>query len=159
MKIRAPTERVIGQLVRYGAIAGSGYLLAIGLYSLELKIGIAPYLGLGVAFILNGLYNFALMRRWVFPPSGRRVHIDLSRFCAVATSSFVVNYASFAALYSGLGVGAETSQRLGALIAAPVTFLANRVWGFRAEAEVSDDQEAAEPAVATSAKNASYSRL
>ncbi len=155
----ARSHGITGQLLRYGAVAGSGYLLAIAFYSLEIDIGVAPYLALGVAFMLNGLYNFALMRRFVFPPSGRRVHVDLSRFCVVAAGSFVVNYASFAVLYSLIGLHAETSQRIAILIAAPVTFFANRLWGFRAGARRGGDQDGVESAPATSAKKTSYSRM
>ncbi len=128
----APSEKVIGQLVRYGIVAGSGYLLAIAFYSGELVIGIAPYLALGIAFVLNGLYNFTLMRLWAFPPSRRGMRSDLGRFCSVAALSLMVNYASFAVLYSGVDLAATMAQRLAILIAAPITFVANRLWSFRA---------------------------
>ena len=108
-----------------------GYGLAIAIYAAELAVGIPPYLGLGVAFVLNGLFNFSLLRAWAFPPSGRPLSSDFARFCAVAAVSFVVNYASFAVLYSLLDIGAGSSQRLAIVIAAPVTFLANRAWSFR----------------------------
>lgn len=81
--------------------------------------------------MLNGLFNFALIRAWAFPPSGRAVGSDLTRFGIVAAVSFVLNYVSFAVLYSAIGFGASTSQRLAILIAAPVTFLLNRLWSFR----------------------------
>jgi putative flippase GtrA len=128
--LRGPGEKVFGQLVRYGIAAASGYLLAIAFYTGELSIGVPPYLGLGIAFAVNGLYNFGLMRLWAFPPTGRGIRSDLSRFCAVATASFAVNYASFAVLYSAIGLAAATAQRLAILVAAPVTFLANRLWSF-----------------------------
>lgn len=151
-------ERLLRQLVRYGIVAGSGYLLAIAFYSGELAVGIAPYLGLGIAFVLNGLYNFVLIRRWAFPPSGRTARSDLSRFCLVAALSFLVNYASFAILYSAIGLHAAIAQRLAILIAAPVTFLANRLWSFRARkparASQTDDE-----ARAASSRKASYSRM
>lgn len=127
----APVRHPTSQFVRYGIVAGCGYLLAVAFYSGELAIGIAPYLGFGVVFVLNGLFNFFLIRAWAFPPSGRSVGSDLRRFCLVAAASFVVNYASFATLYSAIGLGAATAQRLAILIAAPVTFLANRLWSFR----------------------------
>lgn len=122
----------IGQLVRYGAVVGCGYILAVGFYSGELAVGIPPYGGFGIAFVLNGLFNFSLLRRWVFAPSGRTVWIDLVRFSVVAAASFVVNYGTFACLYSVAGIGAATAQRAAIVIAAPVTFLANRMWSFRA---------------------------
>lgn len=153
-----PSERLSGQLVRYGIVAASGYLLAIACYSGELAIGIPPYLGLGVAFVLNGLYNFALIRLWAFPPSGRSLRSDFIRFCTVAGGSFVVNYASFAILYSGIDLAAATSQRLAILIAAPVTFFANRLWSFRRHAEPPLAQTVADER-ATAERNASYSRM
>jgi putative flippase GtrA len=160
----APGEGMIGQLVRYGIVAGSGYLLAIACYSGELAIGIAPYVGLGIAFVLNGLYNFALVRLWAFPPSGRGVRSDISRFCLVATLSLVVNYGSFAVLYSLFGLPASTAQRIAILIAAPVTFLANRFWSFRSARstrmrESDQDEDQGEGALETSARKESYSRM
>ena len=130
--LRAPaSHHPAHQLVRYGIVAGCGYLLAIAFYSGELAVGIGPYPALGIAFVLNGLFNFAFIRIWAFPPSGRAVGSDLTRFGIVAAVSFVLNYASFAILYSVIGLGASTSQRLAILIAAPVTFLLNRLWSFR----------------------------
>ena len=148
------STRLPGQLVRYGIVVGSGYVLAIALYSGELSIGIAPYLALGIAFVLNGLYNFALLRRWTFPASGRGAGSDLGRFTLVALVSAVVNYGSFAILYSGVDLGASTAQRLAILIAAPVTFLANRLWSFRSSAR---SAQATAKLRETSARKASYS--
>ncbi len=153
-------ERLPGQLLRYGLVVASGYVLAIALYSGELAVGIPPYVGLGIAFVLNGLYNFALIRIWAFPPSGRSARSEFGRFCVVAAGSFVVNYASFAVLYSAIALGAATSQRLAILIAAPVTFLGNRLWSFRRHSE---SPPLAQPSTlataATSERNASYSRM
>jgi putative flippase GtrA len=130
---RAPSRGgVAGQIVRYAIVVASGYLLAVALYSGALSIGVPPYPALGVTFVLNGLFNFTLLRVWAFPPSGRSVGSDLRRFCAVATASLVVNYSSFAILYSAIEMRATTAQRLAIVIAAPVTFLANRLWTYRA---------------------------
>jgi putative flippase GtrA len=126
------SKRVLGQTIRYGIVVGCGYLFAVALYSGELAVGIPPYVGFGIAFVLNGLLNFSLLRAWAFPPSGRGVWSDLARFSVVAAMSFVVNYLSFACLYSLAGIGAATSQRAAIVIAAPVTFLASRMWSFRA---------------------------
>jgi putative flippase GtrA len=128
-----PAEHPTLQLVRYGLVVGCGYLLAIAFYAGELAVGVGPYPALGVAFVLNGLFNFVLIRLWAFPPSGRSARSDLSRFAVVAAVSFGVNYASFAALYSAAGLAATTAQRLAIIIAAPVTFLLNRAWSFRAQ--------------------------
>jgi putative flippase GtrA len=152
-------NHIAHQLLRYGLIAGSGYLLAIALYSGELAVGIPPYVGLGVAFVLNGLYNFALIRVWAFPSSGRRMRSELARFCVVAAGSVVVNYASFAILYSALSLAPATSQRLAILIAAPFTFIGNRLWSFRRHPETSASAQARSVPAATSERNKSYSRM
>lgn len=123
---------VAHEVVRYGIVVACGYLLAVVFYSGELHVGVLPYPALGGAFVLNGLFNFALLRAWVFPPSGRRIGSDLGRFCIAAAFSAVVNYSSFAVLYSAIGIRATLAQRIAILIAAPVTFLANRLWSFRA---------------------------
>jgi putative flippase GtrA len=124
--------RVAGEIVRYGAVVACGYVLAIALYAVELDVGVPAYPALGVAFVVNALFNFSLFRAWVFPASGRSLGSDLARFCMAAALSAVVNYASFAVLYSAIGMHATLAQRLAILIAAPVTFLANRLWSFRA---------------------------
>ena len=72
--------------------------------------------------------------------------------------SAVVNYGGFALLYSVLGVDALWSQRLAIIIAAPVTFFANRIWTFRAHLPAAERQPSADEG-ATSARNESYSRM
>jgi putative flippase GtrA len=142
----APVAHPIAQLVRYGIVALCGYALAIVFYTGELAIDIPPYLALGIVFVINGIFNFSLIRAWAFPPSGRSLHHDLGRFCVVAAVSFVVNYASFAVLYSVVGLHPTVAQRLSILIAAPVTFLANRLWSFRAASPAREGQTAEEKA-------------
>lgn len=140
-------EGAAGQIVRYGMVVAAGYVLAVVLYAGELDRGIAAYPALGITFVLNGLFNFALLRAWAFPPSGRSVGSDLRRFCVVAAGSFVVNYASFAILYSAIGLHATSAQRLAVVIGAPVTFLANRLWSFRARMSIREPSvTAARPA-------------
>ena len=126
-----PDRALLRHAFRYGLVVGSGFILAVVFYSGELSIGVPPYGALGIAFVANGIYNFTLIRRWAFPPSGRRLHSDLARFGVVAALSLAVNYGSFAVLYSSVALSAATAQRLAILIAAPGTFLANRLWSFR----------------------------
>lgn len=128
---RSPSHDARGQLVRYIIIAGCGYLLAMAIYATELAVGVPPYPAIIVTFVANGLFNFAMMRVWAFPPSGRQPRSELVRFCAVAAGSLVVNYASFAVLYSGLGVPPTPAQAMAIAIAAPFGFVANRLWSFR----------------------------
>lgn len=129
--VRAPAgDRLSIQAVRYLVIGGAGYLFALAVYALELALGVPAYPAVAVVFVANGLFNFVLMRAWAFPSSGRHVRSEFGRFCVVAGASLIVNYSSFALLYSVLGVPALIAQGLAILIAAPVGFLANRRWSF-----------------------------
>jgi putative flippase GtrA len=129
-----PSERAGSQLVRYGVVAGAGYVLAVAIYALALRVGVPPYAAITVAFVLNGLFNFAMLRLWTFPSTGRRAHSEFQRFVAVAAGSLIINYGSFALLYSVLGLPPTLAQAIAIAIAAPFGFLANRLWSFRASA-------------------------
>lgn len=131
---RPADDRAFGQMVRYVLAAGVGYLLSLAIYALALAIGVPPYPAIVISFVLNGLFNFYVVRAWAFPSSGRRAHEDLTRFCVVAAGSLVINYGSFAVLYSLLGLPALVAQALAIAIAAPFGFLANRLWSFRSTA-------------------------
>jgi len=132
-QLRRPAdERIHSQAFRYLVVGGCGYVLAIACYALLVAVGFPAYPAVIVVFVLNGLFNFAMVRLWAFPPSGRRAHHDLTRFCVVAAGSLVINYGSFAVLYSLLGLPATIAQGLAIAIAAPFGFLANRLWSFRA---------------------------
>jgi putative flippase GtrA len=129
--LRDPAGDAIGvQGLRYLIIGGMGYVLAVGAYAVLLAIDTPPYAAVIAVFVLNGMFNFLAMRAWAFPASGRRVHSEVARFCAVAGASLVINYSSFAVLYSVLGVPALIAQALAIIIAAPAGFLANRRWSF-----------------------------
>jgi putative flippase GtrA len=121
---------LLGQAGRYAVVGGSGYLLAIAFYALELAVGVPPYPAIVVVFVLNGLYNFALIRVWAFPASGLPTRTELLRFVCVAAGSLVINYGTFALLYSAIGVRALPAQAVAIAVAAPFGFLANRAWSF-----------------------------
>lgn len=129
--LRDPAGDAIAvQGIRYLIIGGAGYVLAVAAYALLLAVGTPPYAAVIVVFVLNGAFNFLAMRAWAFPASGRRVHSELTRYCGVAAISLAINYSSFALLYSVVGIPALVSQALAIVIAAPVGFLANRMWSF-----------------------------
>lgn len=125
-------QRLSLQAIRYLIVGGCGYVLAIASYALLVAVGVPPYVAVSLVFVLNGVFNFVMVRLWAFPPSGRQARSEALRFCAVAAGSLVINYSSFALLYSVLGLPATVAQGLSIAIAAPFGFLANRLWSFRA---------------------------
>ena len=130
--LRRPAgEHPLEQLVRYGVVGATGYALAMGLYAGELALGMPPYPAIVIVFVANGIINFVLLRIWAFPPTGRRPSSELMRFGVVAAGSLGVNYGTFAIVYSELGVPAVPAQAIAIAVAAPLGFLANRIWSFR----------------------------
>jgi putative flippase GtrA len=132
---RGDAERVpetSTQLVRFVIVGACGYLLAMAIYSVEIAAGVSAYAAVPAAFVINGLFNFSLNRRWTFPPSGRSVQSELARFCAVAVLSMVVNYAALYALHDGADLAAIPAQALAIIVATPVGFLGNKLWSFGA---------------------------
>jgi putative flippase GtrA len=121
------------QLFRYLVVGASGYVLAMTCYAISIGVGVPPYPAIVIAFVLNGAFNFTFFRLWAFPSSGRDVDSELRRFCVVALGSLAVNYASFALLYSVLGIPAVPAQAMAIVVATPVGFLANRSWSFRSD--------------------------
>lgn len=134
-----------GQLFRYLLVGGCGYVLAMACYAGATAIGIPPYPAVAAVFVLNGAFNFTLFRLWAFPPSGRAVTGELRRFCLVALASLAVNYASFAILYSLVGIPAVPAQAVAIVVATPVGFLANRSWSFRAAPAAPAEQPGGRP--------------
>lgn len=131
---READERATTQALRYLVVGGCGYVLAVAAYAGLIAAGSPAYASVIVVFVLNGLFNFAMVRLWAFPPSGRRAHHDLGRFCVVAGGSLVINYGTFAVLYSGLHLPATLAQGIAIAVAAPFGFLANRLWSFQSAA-------------------------
>ena len=119
------------ELFRYLLVGACGYVLAMACYAIGIAIGIPPYPAISLVFVLNGAFNFVLFRTWAFPRSGRGIDGEFWRFCVVALASLAVNYASFALLYSLLGLPAVPAQAMAIVVATPVGFLANRAWSFR----------------------------
>ncbi|WP_205696703.1 GtrA family protein [Conexibacter sp. SYSU D00693] len=128
--LRGETDDARVQVLRYLIAGGFGYVLGMSIYA-ALVVGGAPaYPAVVVAFVLNGLFNFAVLRRWAFPATGRSVQSEFVRFWLVASVTLGANYASFALVYSALGVPAVPAQGIAVVMATPVGFLANRRWSF-----------------------------
>jgi putative flippase GtrA len=119
------------EAVRYVIVGASGYVLGIAIYAGLLALGASPYVALPPAFVLNGLYNFALNRAWTFQASGLPVRVELLRFGIVACATLVANYTTLYVLHDILVIAAVPAQMLAGALVVPVGFLGNKLWSFR----------------------------
>jgi len=120
------------ELLRYLVVGGCGYVLAVVLYAAQIAAGASPYAAVPLAFVANGLFNFALNRAWSFPASGRPVRSELARFGVIALASLVVNYSVLFVLHGVAGMAPVPAQALAIVVALPVGFLGNKHWSFGA---------------------------
>jgi putative flippase GtrA len=118
------------EVVRFLVVGASGYVLAMLLYAGEIAIGVSAYAAVPPVFVVNGLFNFTLNRRWSFPRSGRRIHDELGRFSVVAVGSLIVNYAALYLFHDVGSMPAVPAQALAIVVATPVGFLGNKFFSF-----------------------------
>ncbi len=130
-RILSPPRSHREELLRFFAVGGTGYVLALAMYAGEIELGMSPYLAVPAVFVLNGLFNFTLNRYWSFPRSGRPVSEELGRFAIVALGSLCVNYLALFILHDLIGMAPVPAQALAVLIAAPAGFLGQKLFSFR----------------------------
>jgi dolichol-phosphate mannosyltransferase len=121
------------QLVRFGAVGTSGYLLNLltfwlGTHVAGLHYGVASALAAVVA-ITN---NFNLNRRWTFAARDGHAGSQAARFLLVSTTGFLLGLSGLWLLIEQAGLPALPSQALAVACVAPLTFILNKRWTFKA---------------------------
>jgi dolichol-phosphate mannosyltransferase len=119
------------QLLKFGIVGGSGYLINLAVF--QLMVGgfgahhvIAAIVAFGVAVSNNFLWN----RYWTFEPGEGPAHFQAARFFAVSLASLGLNLIVLEALISAESVGELTAQAIAVAVAMPFNFLGNKLWTF-----------------------------
>lgn len=107
-------------------------MLAMAVYSAEIAVGVSAYAAVLPAFVLNGVFNFVANRAWSFPQSGLTVPTELRRFLVVAAVTLASNYAALHLMHDVAGLAAVPAQAIAIVLVAPIGFLGNKLWSFRA---------------------------
>ena len=118
------------QLLKFGLVGGSGYVLNLAIFA-------ALFEGLGAHHVLAaiGAYgvavtnNFFWNRHWTFQASDGHAGFQAARFFAISTGALLVNLAVLELLVSG-GLGALPAQAIAVAAAMPVNFVGNKLWTF-----------------------------
>lgn len=119
------------QLVRFGAVGASGYLLNLAIFALCTHlIGLDYRLSAAVAWVLSGANNFWLNRHWTF--GARQAHPirQAIRFFAVSMVVFGVSYGILVALVNG-GMTKDLAQAIAIACVTPLNFVAQKLWSFK----------------------------
>jgi len=132
--IRQPANWL--QLIRFGLVGASGFVVNLGVYALFVHAVGAPYqLAAVLAWLVAVSSNFVLNRHWTFASPGGRVHHQALRFFLVSLAAFaLVNLVLLTLLVEQAGVAKVPAQALAVAAATPFNFLGNKLWSFKAPA-------------------------
>jgi putative flippase GtrA len=121
------------QLIRFGLVGASGFIVNLAVYALFVHGVGAPYqLAAVLAWLVAVSSNFVLNRHWTFDRPGGRVHHQALRFFLVSLGAFaLVNLVLLTLLVEQAGLAKVPAQALAVAAATPFNFLGNKLWSFR----------------------------
>ncbi|HET7119704.1 MAG TPA: GtrA family protein [Solirubrobacterales bacterium] len=119
------------QLLKFGLVGGSGYLINLGVFALLAgSFGVHHVIAAVGAFAVAVTNNFLWNRYWTFGPGEGPAHFQAARFFAVSLASLGLNIAVLELLIANHAVGELTAQAIAVAVAMPFNFLGNKLWTF-----------------------------
>jgi putative flippase GtrA len=120
------------QLVRFGAVGASGYVINLAVYSVlvhgvEADYRLAAVGAFGVALTNNFFWN----RRWTFRARDGHAGFQAVRFVVVSLIALGVNLVVLYVLVEGADVAKVPAQAIAIAAATPLNFVGNKLWSFR----------------------------
>jgi putative flippase GtrA len=121
------------QLVRFGAVGASGYVVNLVVFALCVHaIGIDYRASAVIAWVVSVLNNFWLNRHWTFGTKATHAFHQGVRFFLVSALAFGFTYVVLVALVSGAGVPKVPAQALAIAAGTPLNFVGQKLWSFKA---------------------------
>jgi dolichol-phosphate mannosyltransferase len=119
------------QLLKFGLVGGSGYLVNLGVFALltgDLSIhhAIAAIGAYSIAVTSNFFWN----RHWTFAAGEGHAGFQAARFFAVSLGALLINLAVLEALVAATSLGDLSAQAIAVAVAMPFNFLGNKLWTF-----------------------------
>jgi dolichol-phosphate mannosyltransferase len=120
------------QLLQFGLVGASGYLINIGAFALLVKgAGIHHILAAVLSFCLAVTNNFLLNRTWTFRDArGGHAGFQAARFLAVSVGGLGVNLLVLYGLADVANAPVVASQAIAVAVAMPFNFIGNKLWTF-----------------------------
>jgi dolichol-phosphate mannosyltransferase len=119
------------QLTRFALVGASGYAVNLAVYALGLGAGLEYRAAAAAAFCVAVVNNFAWNRLWTFRDARGNVGGQAFRFLLVSCAAFVISLALLSVLVRDAGAPKLLAQAIAIAAVTPVSFLANKLWGFR----------------------------
>lgn len=119
------------QLLKFGIVGGSGYLINLAVFALLAGTLDLHHLAAAIgAFCVAVTSNFLWNRYWTFGPGEGPAHFQAVRFFAVSLAALALNLVVLELLLAGGGIGELTAQAIAVAVAMPFNFLGNKLWTF-----------------------------
>jgi len=119
------------ELVKFGVVGGSGYLVNLAVYTALLKEAGLHYVAAATgSFLLAAGWNYWWNRTWTFRAQRGNFGIQGMRFFVVSATVYGANVGVLAALVSS-GLGKIVAQAIAIILVTPLNFLGNKLWSFR----------------------------
>jgi dolichol-phosphate mannosyltransferase len=121
------------QLIRFGTVGASGFVVNTVVYVLLLHAGVPYLLAAAGALCVAATNNFCWNRLWTFrhQAAGSHPGFQFARFFAVSLMAFACNAALLATFVEVVGIGKIVGQIIAVILVMPVSFLGNKYWSFR----------------------------
>ena len=120
------------QLVRFGAVGASGYVVNLAVFAACVHLlGIDYRLSAVAAFAVSVLNNFVLNRHWTFDAKEDHPVRQAVRFFTVSLVAFGFTYVVLVALVDA-GVMKVLAQAIAIVAGTPLSFVGQKLWSFRA---------------------------
>jgi dolichol-phosphate mannosyltransferase len=119
------------QLVKFGLVGGSGYLINLAVFSLlRSDLGLHQALAAIGAFCVAVTSNFVWNRVWTFAARDGHAGFQAARFFAVSLGALAINLVVLEALVLATSLGDLSAQAIAVAVAMPFNFLGNKLWTF-----------------------------
>ena len=117
------------QLVRFGVVGASGYIVNLAIYAVLLELGL-HYRGAATGAWVGGvLNNFWWNRNWTFDARDRHAGFQAARFFVVSFVAFLVSLGVLTLLVEA-GIAKLPAQALAIIAVTPLNFVGNKLWSF-----------------------------
>lgn len=119
------------QLLKFGIVGGSGYLINLGVFALLAgNLGVHHAIAAVGAFCVAVTSNFLWNRYWTFGPGETSPRFQATRFFVVSVAALGLNLIVLEALVLGGGISELAAQAIAVAVAMPFNFLGNKLWTF-----------------------------
>lgn len=118
------------QLVKFGAVGGSGYVVNLIVFAgLTGPGGLHHIVAAICAFVVAVSNNFFWNRHWTFAAGEGHAGFQAARFFAISVLGLAINLIVLELLIRA-GFGELPAQALAVAIAMPFNFVGNKLWTF-----------------------------